>query len=134
VCLVKPAARMNATGPALLRVAQRIGFGPADLVLVHDDLDLAIRSVRVRERSGDAGHRGVRSVLQAFRTDEIRRVRVGVGRPARGQPADDYVLEPFAPEERADVEGAVDEAADRVLELLGRPERVRGRAARAAGG
>jgi PTH1 family peptidyl-tRNA hydrolase len=104
------------------------------MILVHDDLDLAIRSVRVRPRSGDAGHRGVRSVLQAFRTDEIRRVRVGVGRPARGQPADEYVLEPFAPEVLADVDGAVAEAADRVLELLGRPERVRGRVAREAAG
>jgi aminoacyl-tRNA hydrolase len=134
VCLVKPAARMNASGPALARVARRMGFGPEDLVLVHDDLDLAVRSVRVRQRSGDAGHRGVRSVLQAFRTDEIRRVRVGVGRPARGQPADEFVLAPFSPEVLPDVDGAVDEAADRVLELLGRPERVRGRAARGAGG
>ncbi len=130
----KPAARMNASGPVLVRVARRIGFGAADLVLVHDDLDLSIRQVRVRERSGDAGHRGVRSVLQAFRTDEIRRVRVGVGRPPRGQPADEYVLQPFAREVLADVDGAVAEAADRVLELLGRPERVRGRAARAADG
>jgi UDP-N-acetylmuramoyl-tripeptide--D-alanyl-D-alanine ligase len=134
LCLVKPAARMNASGPLLARVARRIGFGAPDLVLVHDDLDLSIRQVRVRERSGDAGHRGVRSVLQAFRTDEIRRVRVGVGRPPRGQPADEYVLEPFALQVRADVDGAVAEAADRVLELLGRPERVRGRAARGADG
>jgi aminoacyl-tRNA hydrolase len=128
VCLVKPAARMNESGPDLVDLARRMGFGSADLVLVHDDLDLRIRSVRVRMRSGDAGHRGARSVLQAFRTDEIRRVRVGVGRPAPGQPVVDFVLTPFPAEVLADVDGAVLEAADRVLELIGRPERLRGRA------
>ncbi len=132
VCLVAPAARMNASGPALLGVARRMGFGAADLILVHDDLDLPIGSVRVRTRSGDGGHRGARSVLQAFRTDEIRRVRVGVGRPAPGQDANDFVLLPFPWEALAVVDGAVAEAADRVLEQLGRPERVTGRTGRGA--
>ena len=101
-------------------------------ILVHDDLDLPVRSVRVRTRSGDGGHRGVRSVLQAFRTDEIRRVRVGVGRPERGQPIEEFVLALRA-RVLADVDGAVAEAADRVLELLGRPERIRARANRGRG-
>jgi UDP-N-acetylmuramoyl-tripeptide--D-alanyl-D-alanine ligase len=132
--LIVPAAAVNATGPALLAIGRRMGFGAADLILVHDDLDLPIRSVRVRTRSGDGGHRGVRSVLQAFRTDEIRRVRVGVGRPEPGQAIEEFVLTPFPPEKLADLDGAVAEAADRVLELLRRPERIRGRAGRAAGG
>jgi UDP-N-acetylmuramoyl-tripeptide--D-alanyl-D-alanine ligase len=133
VCLLKPTARMNATGAVLERVARRMGFGPPDCILVHDDLDLPVRSVRVRTRSGDAGHRGVRSVLQTFRTDEIRRVRIGIGRPEAGQGIEEFVLTPFAPEVRADVDGAVAEAADRVLELLGRSERIRGRANRDRG-
>ena len=99
--LVKPAARMNVAGPALVR--DRPGawaFGSPDLVLVHDDLDLPVGSVRVRTRSSDGGHRGVRSVFQAFRTDEIRRVRVGVGRPAPGQPVEEFVLTPLPPDDR----------------------------------
>jgi len=127
--LLKPSARMNATGPRLRAIGERLGFGPPDLVLVHDDLDLPIRSVRVRTRSGDGGHRGVRSVLQAFRTDEIRRVRVGVGRPEERRRVEDYVLTPLGAASLAMIDEACAEAADRVLELLGRRERVRGRAA-----
>ena len=131
VALVKPAARMNEGGPELVRLAHAMGFGSADLVLVHDDLDLPVRSVRTRVRSGDAGHRGVRSVLGSFRTDEIRRVRVGVGRPAPGQAVDRFVLTPFPPEVDAEIDRVVAEAADRTLEMLGRPQRVRGAAVRA---
>jgi len=127
VLLLKPVARMNVSGRGLAALAERLGFGPADLILVHDDLDLPIRSVRVRTRSGDGGHRGVRSVLQAFRTDEIRRVRVGVGRPEEGQRAADHVLAPFGAAQLAMIDEASVEAANRVLELLGRRERVRGR-------
>lgn len=131
VILLKPSVRMNATGPRLRAIGERLGFGPPDLILVHDDLDLPIRSVRVRTRSGDGGHRGVRSVLQAFRTDEIRRVRVGVGRPEEGQQVEEYVLRPFGAASLGMIDEASAEAADRVLELLRRRERVRGRTARA---
>lgn len=131
VLLLKPAAWMNVTGRRLLALAERFGFGAPDFILVHDDLDLPIPSVRVRTRSGHGGHNGVRSVLDAFRTDEIRRVRVGVGRPPQGQRVEDFVVTPFDPASLARIEGACAEAADRVLELLGRPERVRGAAARA---
>ncbi len=130
--LIKPGARMNVIGPAVLRIARRLGFSASDCILVHDDLDLPIGTVRVRTRSSDGGHRGVRSIFQAFRTDEIRRVRVGVGRPARGQPVEEFVLTPFAPGDRADLDEALAEAADRALELLGRPERVGRGAARGA--
>ncbi len=134
VLLLEPSAWMNEAGPRLAAISERLGFGPPDFILVHDDLDLPIRSVRVRTRSGDGGHRGVRSVLQAFRTDEIRRVRVGVGRPEDGQRVEDYVLTPFGAASLALIDEACAKAADRVLELLGRRERVRGRAARASGG
>jgi UDP-N-acetylmuramoyl-tripeptide--D-alanyl-D-alanine ligase len=128
--LIKPAARMNVIGPAVRRIGLRLGFAAPDCILVHDDLDLPMGSVRARARSSDGGHRGVRSVFRAFRTDEIRRVRVGVGRPAPGQPVEEFVLTPFAAEARADLDEALAAAADRALEVLGRPERIRGRANR----
>ena len=131
VLLLKPAAWMNVSGRRLAALAERHGFGPADLILVHDDLDIPIGSVRVRTRSGDGGHRGVRSVLRAFRTDEIRRVRVGVGRPERGSDLEDFVLTPFDAARLPAVHAACAEAADRALELLGRRERVRAARARA---
>jgi aminoacyl-tRNA hydrolase len=127
--LVEPAARMNVTGPCLTALARRLGFAAGDLVLVLDDLDLPLGTVRVRERSGDGGHRGLRSVLEAFRTDEIRRVRIGVGRPARGREVEAFVVAPFDPESLARVDAACAEAAARVLELLGRSAFARTRRA-----
>jgi UDP-N-acetylmuramoyl-tripeptide--D-alanyl-D-alanine ligase len=131
VLLLKPAAWMNVSGRHLAALAERLGFGPAELILVHDDVDLPIRSVRVRARSGDGGHRGVRSVLRAFRTDEIRRVRVGVGRPGSGEDVEKFVVKPFDPASRAAVHEACVDAADQALELLGRSERIRMTRARA---
>jgi UDP-N-acetylmuramoyl-tripeptide--D-alanyl-D-alanine ligase len=131
VLLLKPAAWMNVSGRHLAALAERLGFGAPDLVVVHDDVDLPIGTVRVRHRSGDGGHRGVRSVLRAFHTDEIRRVRVGVGRPERGVDVEDFVVTPFDAARLAAVDAACADAADRALALLGRSERVRGPRARA---
>ncbi|MGE0118000.1 MAG: aminoacyl-tRNA hydrolase [Dongiaceae bacterium] len=122
VYLLKPLTAMNVTGPALLRIGRRVGFGPADCILVHDDADLPLGSVRVRMRAGDAGHRGVRSVLDAFQTDEVRRVRIGVGRPGRGRQVKEDVLTAWSPAERATVERAGTEAARQVVKLLGLPD------------
>lgn len=119
---LKPLTAMNVIGPALLRTGQRLGFGSANCILVHDDIDLSLGSVRVRERAGDAGHRGVRSVLESFRTDEVRRVRIGVGRPVQGKQSRHYVLATYSPAERSVIDEVCAKAADRVLELLGIPK------------
>ncbi|MGB8437175.1 MAG: aminoacyl-tRNA hydrolase [Burkholderiales bacterium] len=118
VCLAKPLTQVNLSGPPLLRLAQDLGVGPAECILVHDDLDLLIGRIGVRDRGGDAGHRGVRSVLNAFGTDQVRRIRVGVGRPNRKAQAADDVVAPFPREEGAAIATARREAADAVLRLV----------------
>lgn len=119
IYLLKPLTAMNIAGPALREIGLRLGFGPGECILVHDDVDLPIGSVRVRTRAGDAGHRGVRSVLEAFQTDEVRRVRIGVGRPEQGKQVKDFVLRPFSSTEREAIDRACATAASRVLDLLG---------------
>lgn len=118
--LVKPLAFMNVSGPAVARTLHRHDLGPADLVLVYDDIDLPLGRVRVRMKGSHGGHNGVRSVLETLGTDEVRRVKVGVGRPERKDEVVDHVLAPFAPEELPAVEAAVEAAAERVLELVQR--------------
>ncbi len=81
IYLIKPLTPVNATGPVLVPLAQRLGVEPPTCVLVHDDADLALGAVRGRLKGSDGGHRGVRSILEAFRTDAIPRVKIGVGRP-----------------------------------------------------
>ena len=87
-------------------------------MLVHDDVDLPLGTVRVRMRGSDGGHRGVRSVFEVFGTDSIARVKVGVGRPGRSSEVASHVLRPFLLEELAAVEASLDRAVADVLELL----------------
>jgi peptidyl-tRNA hydrolase, PTH1 family len=116
--LVKPLSFMNVSGPPVAGVAGRLGLAPADLILVYDDIDLALGIVRVRMKGSHGGHRGVRSIMEALGTNELRRVKVGVGRPPHRDQVTDHVLTRFTPEELPVIEAACEEAADRVLALV----------------
>lgn len=118
VHLVKPQAFMNVCGPAVARALRFLGAGPADLVLVYDDIDLPLGAVRIRMKGGHGGHNGVRSVIEALATEDIRRVKIGIGRPGHKAEVPDHVLAPFEREEAPEVEAAVAAAADRVLALV----------------
>jgi PTH1 family peptidyl-tRNA hydrolase len=118
VHLIKPLAFMNASGPVVARSLQRLGAEPSDLVLVYDDIDLPLGVVRTRMKGSHGGHNGVRSVIEALGTSEVRRVKVGVGRPDRKEDVSDHVLTTFARDELPVVDAAVAEAAERVLGLL----------------
>jgi PTH1 family peptidyl-tRNA hydrolase len=88
------------------------------LLVVHDDVDLDVGRLQARLGGGLAGHNGLRSIAQALGTRDFLRLRIGVGRPGRGDPRDvaDYVLSPFAPDE--DSEAIVSRSADAVETLL----------------
>ena len=118
VYLVKPLAMVNDTGPVLLRLRNELKFQVTECVLIQDEIDLPLGTVRVHTHAGDGGHRGVRSVFETFQTSAIRRVRVGVGRPGQKDGLSGYVLEPFAPSDTAAVEAACEKAAQRILDLL----------------
>ena len=120
--LVKPGSFMNVTGPPVARLARKLHLGPADLVIVFDDIDLPLGKVRVRLKGSAGGHNGVRSLIEAFGTDVLRRVKIGVGRPGRPgrdrEQVSDHVLTPFLPEEHAAITAACEEAADQALALV----------------
>jgi PTH1 family peptidyl-tRNA hydrolase len=118
VRLVKPVAFMNVCGPVVARALRRLHAEPTDLILVYDDIDLPLGTVRVRMKGSHGGHNGVRSVIDALGTQEIRRVKVGIGRPDDKEAVPDHVLAPFSPDELPAVEAAVAAAAQRVLSLI----------------
>lgn len=120
VVLARPVCFMNESGPVVAETLQRLGAQTGDLILVHDDIDLPVGTVRVRMRGRHGGHNGVRSVIESLGTTEIRRVKVGVGRPEPGAVVD-HVLTPFQPDEEPVVAAAVARAADRVLALVQTP-------------
>ncbi len=116
--LIKPGSYMNVTGPAVERLCRRLGLDPADLILVYDDIDLPLGKVRVRMKGSHGGHKGVRSIIDTLGTAELRRVKVGIGRPGAKDEVVDHVLSPFLPDELPLVEAACAEAADHALELI----------------
>jgi len=95
-----PTTFMNESGSAAAWLLERCGVSPECLMVVHDDLDLPLGTVRFKFGGGSGGHRGVESVIKALGTYSFQRLRIGIGRPPAGEEPVDYVLGPFAPEER----------------------------------
>jgi len=118
VWLARSQTFMNVSGPSIASLARKRDVDPDRLVVVHDEIDLAFGSLKVKRGGSTAGHRGLDSVAQALRTKDFLRVRIGVGRPAGRKDPADHVLEPFARAEREEVEVLVEEAADAVLTLV----------------
>lgn len=118
--LVKPLAFMNVSGAVVAGVLARAGAGPADLILVHDDIDLPLGAVRIRMKGGHGGHNGVRSVIDALATEDIRRVKIGIGRPEHREAVRGHVLTAFEPAEWPILDQAVALALERLEALLGR--------------
>lgn len=118
VRLIKPISFMNESGAVVAKALRRVEAGPADLILVYDDIDLPLGTVRLRMKGSHGGHNGVRSVIEALGTQEITRVKVGIGRPDQKDDVPDHVLTSFERDEVPAVDAAVAEAAERVLDLL----------------
>jgi PTH1 family peptidyl-tRNA hydrolase len=114
LALLKPQTYMNESGRSVGAAARFFKIEPEDLVVVHDEVDLEPGRLQVRLGGGLAGHNGLRSVASALGTPEFARVRIGVGRPERGdpRPVADFVLSRFPPE--VDADALVSRAADAV--------------------
>ena len=97
--LAGPLDWMNVTGPAVKALLEDLACSPANLIVIHDDLDLELGRLRIKREGGAGGHNGLFSILTTLGTDQFGRLKFGIGRPAPGQDAAEYVLSPFLPEE-----------------------------------
>lgn len=119
--LAKPMTFMNRSGIAASALLDRLEGPPMDrLLVVADDLDLSLGSLRFRRGGGNGGHNGLRSLIEELGTREFPRLRLGIGRPPRDTREDviDYVLEPFDAEEGVRVKEVVDRAMDGVRSFV----------------
>jgi len=114
LALLKPETYMNESGRSLAAAARFFKVDPRAVLVVHDDVDLEPERLQVRSGGGLAGHNGLRSIAQALGTNDFLRLRIGIGRPERGdrRPVADYVLSKFDPE--TDVDALVARSADAV--------------------
>jgi PTH1 family peptidyl-tRNA hydrolase len=114
LALLKPETYMNVSGQSVGAAARYFKVAPGSLLVVHDDVDLEPGRLQARLGGGLAGHGGLRSIAAELGTQDFLRLRIGVGRPSRGdrRPVADYVLSKFDPE--IDVDALVARAADAV--------------------
>ncbi|MCZ8377690.1 aminoacyl-tRNA hydrolase [Mycobacterium sp. CPCC 205372] len=117
VVLAKPRCYMNESGRQVGPLAKFYSVAPADVVVIHDELDIDFGRIRLKFGGGVAGHNGLRSVSAALGGNGFQRVRVGIGRPPGRKDAAAYVLEAFTAAERAEVPTICEQAAD-ATELL----------------
>jgi len=109
---------MNVSGPPIASFAKRRGVPVDRVVVCHDDIDLPFGALRIKRGGSTAGHHGLDSLVEAFRSPDFYRVRLGVGRPPSRESGIDYVLDAFPKRQQEDVAVMVEEAADAVLMLV----------------
>jgi peptidyl-tRNA hydrolase, PTH1 family len=111
--LLKPMTYMNLSGRSVSRAASFFGLGSEEIIVVHDELDLEMGIVRVKNGGGIAGHKGLASIKELLGNADFTRVRMGIGRPNRGS-VTDYVLDDFSADERAGLADLLERGADAV--------------------
>jgi len=116
--LAEPLTYMNHSGKAVQVLLRALERDPQDLLLVLDDLNLPFGRIRIRERGSSGGHHGLESILTVLDTDEIARVRVGIGEDGMPEDKADFVLSDFPPEKQAELDSAISRAGDAVKSVL----------------
>lgn len=115
VVLAVPEIYMNVSGQAVRDLLRRRRRRAADLLIVHDDLDLPLGQLRLKPGNGPGGHNGIRSIIETLGTGQFPRLRIGIGRPPAGVDPAEFVLERFTSDERPVIDAAIDRAAEAAL-------------------
>jgi peptidyl-tRNA hydrolase, PTH1 family len=114
VLLAKPLTFMNLSGNAVGSLMHFYKLTPADLMVIYDDLDLPLGRARLRPGGGSGGHKGMASIIERVGAQEFARLRIGIGRPQSGEPAD-YVLKNFTVDERIELERTFERAREALV-------------------
>jgi PTH1 family peptidyl-tRNA hydrolase len=118
VILAQPTPYMNLSGQAVSRLLSYFKLTPGDLVVIHDDLDVPQWRLKLVERGGPGGHRGVQDIIATLHTEEFLRVKLGIGRPPAGMSSERFVLSPFPAEDAERVAQLIERGAQAVVILL----------------
>ena len=117
VLLAKPMTYMNRVGPAVRNLAHFYRLDTQDITVIHDDLDLVFGTLKIKEKGGDGGHNGVKSLVAALGTHLFTRIRVGIGRPQDPSDVTGYVLNRFDAAQERRIEDVIEQATD-ALEMV----------------
>lgn len=116
--LVKPLTYMNVSGIAVKALVVKHRLSTDDIIVVYDDVDLPLGKIRVRRKGSAGGHNGLKSIIETLGTDEIIRVRIGIGPRPEGIDLAQFVLSDFSNEELALLNKVLDVAVEAVQTIL----------------
>jgi PTH1 family peptidyl-tRNA hydrolase len=117
IVLAKSTSFMNLSGNPVSKLLKFYSLDPTRLVVIHDELDIDFTDIRVKFDGGHAGHNGLRDISAKVGTN-YHRIRFGIGRPPGQMPVADYVLKDFSASERKDLAALIDEACEKVAQLI----------------
>ncbi|MFA5927684.1 MAG: aminoacyl-tRNA hydrolase [Candidatus Margulisiibacteriota bacterium] len=112
--LAKPQTFMNLSGQAVAEIIRFYKIQNSSVLLVYDDLDTAFGKLTYREKGSSGGHNGIKSICEHLGTDQVQRIKIGIGRPPQGMSAADYVLQDFSKEEKLALDDILALAVKRV--------------------
>ncbi len=123
VVVARPQTYMNLSGQSVDRLVKRFNIDLANLVVIHDDLDLPLGKIRIRHGGGSGGHKGIDSIITHLNSEDFTRLRVGIGRPATAEGISEadivaYVLTDFTPDEKQTIAQVVPRVSDAILCLV----------------
>ena len=118
VILAKSKSYMNESGGPIKALANFYSVEPANIIVLHDELDIGYAAIRTKVAGGDNGHNGLKSLTSSFGTADYFRVRLGIGRPMGQQDPADFVLKQFSKEEKKTLDEFIDRGADCVEFLI----------------
>ena len=116
--ICKPMAYMNRSGPPVQRIAHYYKILSEDMLVIHDDIDLAIGRIKIKEKGEHGGHNGVKSLMDAFGGGDFIRIRIGIGRSEAGRDVTGHVLGKIDKDESDTLNEAILKARDAVVTIL----------------
>ena len=126
VVIAKPQTYMNRSGQSVSRLVQKFNIDLNDLLVIHDDLDLPLGKIRIRQGGGSGGHKGIDSIISYLESQDFIRLRVGIGRPIKNEGSTEiseadiiaYVLSDFTEEEKQTIVQVIPMVSEAILYLL----------------
>ncbi len=116
--IAKPQTYMNNSGVAVKNILEEYNLKPEEILVVYDDLDLPLGTIKLRTKGSSGGHNGLKSIIQYIKTENFPRLRIGIGRPKRKEEVVDYVLSPFKKDEQIVVEKIIAHATECIQNVL----------------
>ena len=109
---------MNRSGLAVGQFLNFFNISHRNMLVIHDDIDLGFGIIKIKEKGGDGGHKGIRSIMGAVGKDDFIRLRIGIGRPEFRGNATDHVLKPFPGDLQPSIDEIINASQDAVLTIL----------------